>query len=103
MHDVDEDLRTIPSQGGRWSGNVAAGTARREMNDSPSYSGNVASRCRHPKLIKYYTDHHNVDEDMMTITSYSGDSGNAVFSGIFARGSDNAPTEAWDIVASSDI
>ena len=40
---------------------------------------------------------------MMTITSYSGDFGNVAFSGIFARGSDNAPTEAWDIVASSDI
>ena len=58
-------------------------------------------QCQHPKLIKYYTDSHNVDEDLRTIASYSGDFGNVVFSGIFARGSDNAPTEAWDIVASS--
>ena len=35
-HDVDEDLRTIPSQGGRWTAGSSAGTACRTMNDSPT-------------------------------------------------------------------
>ena len=38
--------------------------------DSPD-SG-AASRCRHLKKIFNYTDYHDVDEDVRTISSYGG-------------------------------
>jgi hypothetical protein len=38
IHDVDEDLMSIPIHGGRWSAELQAGIARRSMNDSPTAS-----------------------------------------------------------------
>lgn len=42
-HDVDEDLRTILEQGGKWQVDVHAGTMIRQLSDGISYAGNVAS------------------------------------------------------------
>ena len=36
IHDVDEDLTSIPIHGGRWSAVSQAGIVRRSMNDSPT-------------------------------------------------------------------
>ena len=46
IHDVDEDLMSIPIHGGRWSAELQAGIVRRSMNDSPTASAGdiVASR-----------------------------------------------------------
>ena len=38
IHDVDEDLMSIPIHGGRWSAELQAGIVRRSMNDSPTAS-----------------------------------------------------------------
>ena len=55
-------------------------------------------------MIIYYTDGHDVDEELMTITAYGGAWGDTLSGvGITIRTMDNAPTEAWDIVASSNI
>ena len=62
----------------------------------------------HLKSIIYYTDSHDVDEDLMTICNYGGywNGGWSYGSsgvGIAQRHVDNVPTETWDIVASSNI
>ena len=36
QHNVDEDLKTITSQGGRWGYEDMAGIARRTINDTPT-------------------------------------------------------------------
>ena len=42
-HNIDKDARTIADQGGGASGSVVEGVARRNLNDSPTYSsGDVA-------------------------------------------------------------
>lgn len=44
-HNVDEDLRTITYQGGRWLAVSTGGITMREMYDSPTSSGDyVASK-----------------------------------------------------------
>ena len=90
--------------GGGCAEETSAGVARRNPYDSSSFTrDNVASRCRHPKLIKYYTDAHDVDEDKMTIVEYSGqwDHGNG--NGIAYRGMNGIPVDSGGNVASSDI
>ena len=43
LHDVDEDLKTITSQGGYWVHGVYTGIAHRDMNSTSSYvSSHVA-------------------------------------------------------------
>lgn len=42
-HNVDEDRRIIPDQGGSWVHNILAGIALRDMHYDPTYSsGDVA-------------------------------------------------------------
>ena len=52
------------------------------------------------RLIKYYTDHHDVDEDSMTIVAHGGYWGNATAVGIMYRDMEDTPTNSWDSVAS---
>ena len=42
-HDVDEDLRIIPSQGGRWNNESSAGITERSMNAPTAYVGDVVA------------------------------------------------------------
>jgi hypothetical protein len=42
-HDVDEDLRTIVSQSGRWENGTSAGVTCRSINAIPSYISNVVA------------------------------------------------------------
>ena len=46
MHDVDEDIATIPAQGGYWSHGLFAGVALRDMYDTSTINASefVASR-----------------------------------------------------------
>ena len=65
-------MRTSIDQGGSWgygwSNGSAPGVFLRGMMNSFNIAGpTVASVCRHPKLIKYYTDWHDVDEDLRTM------------------------------------
>ena len=53
------------------------------------------------RLIKYYTDHHDVDEDLKTITIL-GQSCSAKLLGIMTRNLSDAPASAWAIVAYKD-
>ena len=73
-HDVDEDSRTIADCGGAWSDDTAVGVIARDLLTSDtSFSASwIASGRRHPKLIEYYTDSHNVDEDLRTLASQGG-------------------------------
>ena len=48
----------------------------------------------------YYTDYHNVDEDMVTLT-YLGESWSySTRTGLMRRDVDASPAAVWDIVAS---
>ena len=71
-HSVDEDLTAISVCNGYYRFESFAGVTYRSINDAPTNSGDAASRCRHPKLIKYYTDWHDVDEESMTEVNYGG-------------------------------
>lgn len=63
----------------------------------------IASRCRHLKLIKYYTDTHNVDEDSITVSYHGGRWQNGRPVGIALRELLDNPTLISDVVASSNI
>ena len=56
------------------------------------------STCK--KLIKYYTDFQDVDEDLRTIMYQGGRWFNGSYAGIMHRGIDNPPTTI-DFVASN--
>lgn len=43
LHDVDEDLKTITSQGGRWGYEGMAGITRRTINDTPTSVSDVVA------------------------------------------------------------
>ena len=73
-HSVDEDMMSISVCSGYCKFESFAGVTYRSINDAPTNSGDdAASRCRHPKLIKYYTDWHDVDEESMTISLHGGE------------------------------
>lgn len=63
-------------------------------------ASNVASMRRHPKLIKYYTDVHDVDEDTMTISVYNGTWISESGAGVAQRYVNNIHTE-FDIFVAS--
>jgi len=66
-------MRTILNQGGEWPTGKQVGITNRHLyRSSPHTSDFAASRCRHPKLIKYYADQHDVDEELRTIPNYGG-------------------------------
>ena len=58
MHDVDEDMRAIPYQGGWQSSVNQAGVAMRNVTRASSYADSgdivVASECRHLRILKLY-------------------------------------------------
>ena len=104
--DVDEDVRNIIPQGGRWFDGNAVGIMIRYMFDlavTDYAADDVASRCRHPKLIKYYTDWHDVDEETRTILAYGGywDTwGKSEAAGMMCRHMYDIHTNTYDVVAS---
>jgi len=51
--------------------------------------------------LKYYTDSHNVDEDLTTITRLGGHWNHSGPAGIALRSLDNSPTVSFDTVASN--
>ena len=51
-------------------------------------------------MIKYYTDIHDVDEDLRTAAGYGGWWGEESWTGIFRSSIDNVPTLASGAVAS---
>ena len=55
---------------------------------------------RHQKSINYYTDEHNVDEDLGTITNYGGAWGYVTSAGVMYRELLHSSTDVFDIVAS---
>ena len=53
--------------------------------------------------ISNYADYHDVDEDTRTIMTQCGDWPASIWAGIIRQAMVNAPTEAWNNVASSNI
>lgn len=103
-HNVDEDKMTVNNHGGAWSYKDTAGVILRYMNDSPTDSYNhVASTCRHPKLVIYYTDEHNVDEDLQAIPMQGAEWAAGRFAGMFKQNLYLNNTHTSVAVASSDI
>jgi hypothetical protein len=51
------------------------------------------------KLIKYYTDGHEVDEDLKTLMAQGGDWPDGSWAGITGREMDDSPTNVYDGVA----
>ena len=50
-HDVDEDLRTISLQGGRWINELIGGITERNMSDSPTSSGDYVASKKYTQRI----------------------------------------------------
>ena len=97
-------MKSITKQGGRWVDGVAAGVTLRDIEDSPTSSGDiVASMCRHPKLIKYYTDEHNVDEDLRTIAKQGARYEDPDYAGVFKRNLNRNEFYLASSVASSNM
>ena len=80
------------------------GLFQRHLYDSIyEHNTTVASTCRHPKLVIYYTDYHDVDEDLKTIPIYGGWWTSNDMAGISERNVRSTPFNTYDYVASSDI
>ena len=66
-------MTTISRYGGYWQSETIAGFTQRHVDNAPNnYYDIIASGRRHLKMIKYYTDEHNVDEDLRTLASQGG-------------------------------
>ena len=103
LHNVDEDETTISSQNGEWRDDVFTGITRRNLCDSSSnVHSHVAYERRHWKLIKYYTDRHDVDEDETSISLLGGNWAEST-TGIMCRGMNNLLFTLGPAVASSDM
>ena len=63
---------TIAEYGGAWSYHSTAGIVFRYLWDSSSQASTNAASSNISKLIIYYTDAHDVDEDKRTMTNYGG-------------------------------
>ena len=100
-HDVDEDNVTISVYGGLWNIGNSAGVTYRYVFDSPSriQPGNASGR-RTCKMFIHYTDFHNVDEDMVTISLYGSNWLHGSKAGISYRDTDESPTISYNTVAS---
>ena len=102
MHDVDESMMTIVHHGGEWWRGSNAGITHRDVAGEPSTISDVAaSRRRHLKMFIYYTDEHDVDENLRTIASYGESPGSGA--GIACRHMNDIHTNMYSYVASSDI
>ena len=62
----------------------------------------VASVCRHPKLIIYYTDEHDVDEDWVTLTVQGGAYPQGISDGMSERYLNLIPSQISNYVAYKD-
>ena len=92
---------TIFDHSGHWSYNNAVGITIRHMHDPTDCTYPwVASICRHPKLIKYYTDEHDVDEDLRTIASCNGNWPNENLAGVTFRHMNDIHINTYNFVAS---
>ena len=66
-------MMTIVHHGGEWWRGSNAGITHRDVAGEPSTISDVAaSRRRHLKMFIYYTDWHDVDEDVRTISLQGG-------------------------------
>ena len=102
-HEVDEDLRTICKCGGRWGAESSEGVTYRQMDSNSTHTSDiVASMRRHWKLIKYYTDRHDVDEDETSISLLGGNWAEST-TGIMCRGMNNLLFTLGLSVASSSM
>ena len=93
-------MTAIPLHGGYWDRETGVGITRRYIEFiHTNFYVNVASICRHPKLIIYYTDWHNVDEDMVTLVYHGGSWSYDIQAGVTYRDTDETPTITYDFVA----
>lgn len=98
-------MMTIVHHGGEWWRGSNAGITHRDVAGEPfTVSDVAASRRRHLKMfIHYYTDKHNVDEDMVTINDYGGNWntwGISEATGMMCRVMNDTPIDTYDSVAS---
>ena len=103
-HDVDEDNVTISVYGGLWNLGNSAGVTYRYVFDSPSQiqPGNASGR-RHLKMFIYYTDEHDVDEDLRTILIQGGNWPGTAMEGVVFRDMQRENFYHADGVASSTV
>ena len=103
-HDVDEDNVTISVYGGLWNIGNSAGVTYRYVFDSPSkiQPGNASGR-RHLGMFIYYTDWHDVDEDVMTIASHGCHRNMDSWAGVICRDAQYIPTDFGGYAASSTV
>ena len=94
-------MTAVSIHGGRWLARNTGGITTREMIFASSISSDhVAPKCRHPETIKYYTDFHHVDEELMTSSEQGGRYGMGHETGIMIRCVDISFTSTYNTVAS---
>ena len=97
-------MMTIVHHGGEWWRGSNAGITHRDVAGEPSTIFDVAaSRRRHLKMFIYYTDYHDVDEELTIICKCGGRWNDGPFVGIAFRDLLDTPSYTLDFVASSDI
>ena len=78
------------------------GITSRYIYDDPSYSTFSVASSNISKLIKYYTDAHDVDEGMLTVLAHGGAWGETGRNGFMQRNACNNRSDTVDTVAYKD-
>ena len=104
-HDVDEDRVAATAQDGSWSMRNQVGVALRSLNITSTTTHDDVASSDISKLIKYYADGHDVDEDQATISSQGGKYSNNTQVGIVNRdvrssGSGNTANASTNVASS---
>ena len=94
---------TIGCIGGTWNNGDMPGVICREVYHTSSHLSNYVASSDISRLIKYYTDFHDVDEDGTTISIQGGEWPAGNTAGIMVRFVIDSPSSAWDTVTSSNI
>ena len=72
------------------------------FDDPSTYASNTVASSDISKLIKYYTDSHDVDEDVKTITAQSGWMSSIDWAGITCRNMQDSSSKTATTVAYND-
>ena len=93
-------MTTIASCGGAWHDNIAAGIMYRLVFIPSTSSPNDVASSDISRLIIYYADWHDVDEDLMTVSSQGGEWFDKTYCGVIFRDLSDVPGNYFSGAAS---
>ena len=94
---------SVQGGGGHYAVGNMVGITQRYVGDAPADASPYVASSDIQKLIIYYTDYHDVDEDVMSMARHSGRWSDDISAGIMRRYIKEIPSEDVSHVASSNM